>query len=57
MTPLRKTMNVAMLLHGYLPRTSDRYLGAVKDLSNHYNCSPDKLSMEQIQGWLLHLTK
>ncbi len=56
MTPLRHTMTQAMHMRGFSPRTIDSYLNAVRDLSKHYNQSPDQLSMQQIKDWLLHLT-
>lgn len=55
MTPLRKRMLDAMILRGFAQHTQDTYLGAVIRLSQHYNCSPDRLSDEQIQAYLLHL--
>lgn len=55
MTPLRKRMLDAMILRGFAQHTQDTYLGAVMRLSQHYNCSPDKLSDDQIQAYLLHL--
>jgi site-specific recombinase XerD len=55
MTPLRKRMLDAMILRGFAQHTQDTYLGAVMRLSQHYNCSPDKLSDDQVQAYLLHL--
>lgn len=55
MTPLRKRMLDAMILRGFTPRTQETYVGAVIRLSQHYNCSPDQLSDEQVQTYLLHL--
>ena len=55
MTSLRKRMLDAMILRGFAQHTQDTYLGAVTRLSQHYNCSPDRLSDEQVQAYLLYL--
>lgn len=55
MTPLRKRMLDAMILRGFAQHTQETYLGAVIRLSQHYNCSPDRLSDEQVQAYLLYL--
>jgi site-specific recombinase XerD len=55
MTPLRKRMLDAMILRGFARHTQESYLGAVIRLSQHFNCSPDKLSDDQVQAYLLHL--
>jgi site-specific recombinase XerD len=55
MTPLRKRMLDAMILRGFAQHTQETYLGAVIRLSQHYKCSPDQLSDEQVQTYLLHL--
>jgi hypothetical protein len=54
MTPLRKRMLDAMILRGFAQHTQDTYLGAVMRLSQHYNCSPDRLSDEQERAYLLY---
>jgi integrase len=45
----------AMVLRGFARRTQETYLGAVIRLSQHYNCSADRLSDEQVRTYLLHL--
>ena len=55
MTPLRKRMLDAMVLRGFAQRTQETYLGAVIRMAQHYDCSPDLLSDEQVQAYLLHL--
>jgi len=55
MTPLRKRMLDAMVLRGFAQRTQETYLGAVIRMAQHYDCSPDLLSDEQLQAYLLHL--
>ena len=55
MTPLRRRMIDAMLLRGFAPRTREAYCDAVIALAKHYERSPDVLSAEQLQNYLLHL--
>lgn len=55
MTPLRMQMQREMRLRGFSPRTQEAYIGAVAALAKHYRCSPDGLSVEQIQSYLLYL--
>lgn len=55
MTPLRKSMIEAMQLRGFSARTHQSYLDAVTKLAQHYRCSPDKLTHEQLQAFFNHL--
>ena len=55
MTPLRKQMIEAMRQRGFSPRTHESYLSAVADLAGYYHRSPDRLSLEEIKGWISHL--
>ncbi len=55
MTPLRERMINAMVLRGFAERTRWTYLTAIKQMAQFYDCSPELLSDEQIQGYLLHL--
>jgi len=57
MTPLRRRMIDALVLHGKAARTQESYIGAVAQLARHYRCSPDVLSGEQIEAYLLHLLR
>lgn len=57
MTQLRQRMIDAMLLRGFAPRTQEAYCDAVFALARHYHCSPEKLSAEQLQSYLLHLIR
>ena len=57
MTHLRQRMIDAMLLRGFAPRTQEAYCDAVLALARHYHCSPEKLSAEQLQSYLLHLIR
>mgnify|MGYP001607678197 CR=1 FL=1 len=54
-TPLRRRMIDAMLLRGFMPRTQETYCGAVAALAKHYHRSPDALSAQQLQNYLLYL--
>lgn len=55
MTPLRQRMLDAMALRGLAARTVEAYIHAVVGLSRHYRCSPDLLSAQQVQDYMLHL--
>ena len=57
MTPLRKKMIRAMELRNLSHHTQRSYLTAVKGLSRHYQKSPDKLTKEMIEDYLLYLKK
>lgn len=55
MTPLRRRMLDAMELRGYSRRTVQAYIGAMVGLARHSRRSPDELSAEEVQQYLLHL--
>lgn len=57
MTPLRRRMIDALVLHGKAARTQEAYVSAVAQLARHYRCSPDTLSGEQIEAYLVHLLR
>jgi integrase/recombinase XerD len=57
MTPLRQRMLDALELRGHAARTREAYIDAVARLARHYRCSPDALSAEQVQAYLLHLLR
>jgi len=44
-----------MTLRGFSPKTKEAYVGAVAGLAFYYSQSPDKLTNDQIQAYLLHL--
>lgn len=52
---LREQMNDAMILRGFAPRTQESYLAAVSALAKYYHRSPDLLTPEEMQDYLLHL--
>ena len=55
MSPLRQQMQADMVLRGLAPRTQAAYLAAVAGLARHYGRSPDQLTEEDVQRYLLHL--
>jgi hypothetical protein len=55
MTPLRLRMIDAMVLRGFAARTQETYLIAVGQMAHCHHCSPELLSDEQIQVYLLYL--
>ena len=57
MTPLRQRMLDALVLRGMAVRTQESYIDAVSRLARHYGRSPDALSAEQVQEFLLHLLR
>lgn len=52
---LRKRMDNAIVLRGFVLRTSEAYLGCVAELANHTGRSPDTLDAAAIQNYRLHL--
>ena len=57
MTPLRQRMLDALVLRGMAARTQEAYIGAVAGLARHYRRSPDTLSADEVQHYLLHLLR
>ena len=55
MTPLRAKMIQDMALQRLAPKTQVAYVTAVASLATFYQCSPDRLSPEQIRTYLHHL--
>lgn len=55
MKTLREQMDDAMVLRGFALRTRESYLAAVSALAKYYRRSPDLLTPEEIQAYLLHL--
>lgn len=56
-TLLRKQFNDHMILRGFSPKTQKAYTDAVAGLAGYYHLSPDRLSNEQIQAYLIYLIK
>ncbi len=55
MTPLRQKMINDMKLRRFSPSTQDLYIYAVEDLAKYYKRSPDRISEEEVYGYLLYL--
>ena len=55
MTPLRRQMIEAMSLRGFSVRTHQSYLGAVTQLARYHRRSPDRLGVDDIQAFFVHL--
>ena len=57
MTPLREKMIKAMELRNLAQNTQRYYLSAVTGITRHYKQSPDQLTQEMIEDYLLYLKK
>lgn len=55
MSPLRQQMQSDMVLRGLADRTQEAYIAAVVGVARYYHRSPDQLSQDEIQQYLLHL--
>ena len=55
MTPLRQRMTQDMQLAGYSSKTQQAYVGAVRQLFAHFNCTPAQLTEEQLREYFLYL--
>lgn len=55
MTPLRQRMLDAMALRGLAERTVEAYIHAMVGLAKHYRTSPDLLTAQQVQDYMVHL--
>lgn len=56
-SPLRRRMLDALQLRGMAPRTQEAYIEAVSRLARHYHRSPERLSADEVQAYLLHLLR
>ena len=57
MKPLRQRMLDALVLRGMALRTQEAYIDAVARLARHYRRSPDVLTADEVQQYLLHLLR
>ncbi len=55
MTPVRQKMIKAMELRNLAKETQRGYLSAVKGIARHYHQSPDHLTKDEIEDYLLYL--
>jgi len=54
-SPLRDQLVDHMTFNEMAPNTIRSYVTAVKKLAQHYNCSPDLLTKEQVEQFFRHL--
>lgn len=57
MTPLRQRMLDALQVRGMAQRTQSAYIDAVARMAHHYGRSPEVLSADDVQAYLLHLRR
>jgi len=57
MTELRRRMDEDMLARGLADRTRESYLWAVTGLARVYHRSPDQISDDEIQAYVVHLIR
>ncbi len=57
MTPLRQQMDDDMLGRGFADRTRESYLAAVARQAKFYRRSPDQLTAEEVQAYLVHMLR
>jgi integrase/recombinase XerD len=57
MTELRRRMDDDMVVRGMADRTRETYLMAVTGLAKFYGRSPDQISDQEVQAYLLHLIR
>ena len=55
MTPLRQRMLNDMTVRGLAENTKKSYLNSVTGLARHYRRSPDRVSAQEVQDYLIHL--
>lgn len=55
MTPLRQRMSEDMQLRGLAPATQRNYIAHVASFARYFNLSPEKLDIEAVRQYLLHL--
>ena len=57
MSPLRQRMIEDMTIRNLSPATQQSYIYAIAKFSRHFGCSPDRLNLEQVRAYQLHLIK
>lgn len=55
LTPLRRRMIEDMMIRNFSPATQQSYIYAIAKFSRHFGCAPDRLSLEQVRAYQLHL--
>ena len=54
-SPLRRRMIEDMMIRNLSRATQQSYIYAVARFSRHFNASPDRLGMEEVRAYQLHL--
>lgn len=54
-SPLRRRMIEDMTVRNLSPATQRSYIHAVKKFSRYFNCSPDRLDLEDVRAFQVHL--
>jgi hypothetical protein len=54
-SPLRRRMIEDMTLRNLLPATQQSYLNAVSKFSRYFSRSPDRLGLEDVHAFQVHL--
>jgi site-specific recombinase XerD len=57
MTPLRQRLLQDLQMRNLSPHTLEAYVRAVAKLAAFYHVSPDRLDLEQVRAFLVHLVK
>ena len=57
MTPLRQRLIDDLRLRNYSPRTIEAYVSRVAQFARHFGRSPDRLTMEDVRSYQLHLVE
>ena len=57
MTPLRQRFIEDMQLHGFAPTTQRSYIHYVADYAKYFHTSPDRLGLDDIRNYQLHLVQ
>src|SRR4051794_4346198 len=55
LSPLRRRMIDDMMIRNLSPATQQSYLYAVAKFSRHFGRSPDRLGLEEVRAYQLHL--
>ena len=55
MSPLRRRMIEDMTIRNLSSSTQQSFIYAIAKFSRHFGCSPDRLSLEQVRAYQLHL--
>lgn len=54
-SPLRRRMIEDMMVRNFAPTTQQSYLYAVAQFSRHFGRSPDRLGVEDVRAYQVHL--